>query len=483
MPKSSSIPRGRGRGGKTSKSGIVGKAPSQRQLLHAVDNGYSVFVDPKAYISGGRDPGWGPHLDGFINRNISAIRALGAEPIITSGRDGARIEIKPGNKAGAIPLHSHVSGKVAGGIIISPRFGWNGVGRILQSTGWGSGPEFLTQPLVPGSGREVPPWVLAGPVITRLSALLNHLRPGYKERREVRTHPRGQILWPSYLSQQFSRGKWHQIPCRFTELGTDIRLRQIIRWTIERLRIDLSTTGGSDPICLFLTGLCQKLLEGVDDVIPRRPQLGEIEHFLGSDIMAAKALKEGLQAISWIVDERGLGGGRSSDGLAWAMSLDSLWERYVEGLARDEAKFTGGRVTVGRLGETTIPLPWDKSRQRSLGHLIPDIVVHRADGVEVIDAKYKSHFADLDVSGWHAFTEEVKAGVRADIHQVLAYTSVFDDSFSVTATLTYPVTSQLFEELSVQQRDVVTASIPIGRKVKRLRLRAIPFTGIYQGRR
>jgi hypothetical protein len=266
-------------------------------------------------------------------------------------------------------------------------------------------------------------------------------------------------------------------------LGTDIRLRQIIRWTIERLRIDLSTTGGSDPICLFLTGLCQKLLEGVDDVIPRRPQLGEIEHFLGSDIMAAKALKEGLQAISWIVDERGLGGGRSSDGLAWAMSLDSLWERYVEGLARDEAKFTGGRVTVGRLGETTIPLPWDKSRQRSLGHLIPDIVVHRADGVEVIDAKYKSHFADLDVSGWHAFTEEVKAGVRADIHQVLAYTSVFDDSFSVTATLTYPVTSQLFEELSVQQRDVVTASIPIGRKVKRLRLRAIPFTGIYQGRR
>ena len=248
MRKAPSISRGSGRGGKTSKSGVVGKAPSQRQLLHAVDNGYPVFVDPKAYISLGRDPGWGPHLDGFINRNLSAIRALGAEPIITSGRDGARLEIKPGNKAGAIPLHSHVSGKVAGGIIISPRFGWNGVGRILQSTGWGSGPEFLPQPLVPGSGREVPPWVLAGPVITRLAALLDHLKPGYKERREVRTHPRGQIIWPSYLSQQFPKGKWHQIPCRFTELGTDVRLRQIIRWTIEKLRTDLSYTGGSDPI-------------------------------------------------------------------------------------------------------------------------------------------------------------------------------------------------------------------------------------------
>jgi hypothetical protein len=225
------------------------------------------------------------------------------------------------------------------------------------------------------------------------------------------------------------------------------------------------------------------LLEGVDDVLPRRPQLGEIENFLGSDLMSAKALKEGLQAISWIVDERGLGGGRSSDGLAWAMSLDKLWERYVESVAREEAKFTGGRVTVGRLGETTIPLPWDKSRQRALGHLIPDIIVHRAEGVEIIDAKYKSHFVDLDASGWYAFTEEVKAGVRADIHQVLAYASVFDDTVSVTATLAYPVTSELFEELTNQRRDVVTASIPVGRRIKKLQMRAIPFTGIHQGRR
>ena len=178
----------------------LGKTPHSRSLLHGVDCGAAFVVCPDPYIPAGREAGWGHHLDGFLSKNRIALQAIGLEPKIVAGRDGVRLELKPGLRAGAIPLQSAVTGQVAGGIVISPRFGWPGVGQILSATGWGSGPEFLNLPMVPGSGREVPPWVLAGPVLKRLADLLANLLPGYRERNEVRNHPRGQIEWSKYLS-------------------------------------------------------------------------------------------------------------------------------------------------------------------------------------------------------------------------------------------------------------------------------------------
>lgn len=359
--------------------------------------------------------------------------------------------------------------------MVSPRFGWPGIGRVLSATGWGSGPEFLPQPLVPGSGREVPPWVLAGPVLQRLADLLSHLRPGYRDRCEVRSHPRGQIHWPTYLSTQLPAGRWHHLPCRFSELDTDSRLRQAIRWTLERVHGDLIVSGGRDTIALLLAHSAMHLLEQVSDVPARRPSQRELEHNLEAGPMGSVALREGLCAMGWIVDERGLGGGRSSDGLAWALPLETLWERYVERIIRDEAQLTGGRVRVGRLGETTVPLPWNDPSHRSLGHLVPDLIVYRPDGIEIVDAKYKAHFADLDATRWSAFTDDAKEALRADVHQVLAYAAVIRAEGSLTATLMYPVQRNLFEELALRDRDRVIAQIPVGTSTLQLVMRAIPF--------
>lgn len=471
-----------GRGSRVSKAksfGIhIAQIPTPQPLLHAVDNGPPLCVDPKPYIVGGRDPGWGPHLEGFLARNQEALSAIGAQPLVVAGRDGMRLEIKPGHAAGAIPLHSPVTGQVAGGLVVSPRFGWPGVGRVLAATGWGSGPQFLAHPLVPGSGREVPSWVLAGPVLQRLNDLLSHLKSGYQECTEVRSHPRGQIQWPAYIANKMATGRWHHLPCKFSELGTDARLRQTIRWTLERIRHDLSVAGGSDPMALLLAALTAQLLDQVADVSSRRPYRGELERNLSAGPLTSVVLREGLRAIGWIVDERGLGGGRSSDGLAWVLPLETLWERFVEKFARAEASLSGGRVKVGRLGETTVPLPWDHRSHRAIGHLIPDIVVENRNGIEIIDAKYKAHFADLDVAGWNAFTEDAKESLRADVHQILAYTAVSGDVENVTATLVYPVSGGLYDELYMRSQHIVSASIPVGTRLKQLRLRALPFSGL-----
>ncbi len=453
----------------------LGKTPESRTLLHGVDCGAPIVVDPAPYIAAAREPGWGAYLDPFISRNRPALNALGLEPRIVSGRDGVRLELQPGLRAGAVPLRSVVTGQVAGGIVISPRFGWSGVGQVLSATGWGSGPEFLSLPLVPGSGREVPPWVLAGPVLRRLKDLLSHLKPGYIERDEVRSHPRGQIQWNTYLNQQMPSGRWHHLPCRFSELDTDSRLRQIIRWTLERLHTDLGVVGSRDPIALSLIGQIVLLLEKVVDVPARRPLRGELEQGIGGGLMSSTELREGLQAIGWIADERGLGGGQTSDGLAWSLPLEQLWERYVESLVRVDAARTGGKVRVGRLGETVVPLAWNDPSHKALGHLVPDFVVYRPDGIEIVDAKYKSHFADLDANRWSTLAEEIQGAMRADLHQVLAYAATIGAADQIRATLVYPVRRGLFEDLRQYNRDVTKAVISVGQRQIVLCMRAVAF--------
>jgi hypothetical protein len=144
-----------------------------------------------------------------------------------------------------------------------------------------------------------------------------------------------------------------------------------------------------------LVRIATLLLEALVGVQPRKPRSQELEP-AGTPRLLENAVRYGLQALGWVVDERGLGGGYEMDGLAWQLPLEQLWERYVEAKVRDQVRREGGEVSVGRLGQTIFPLHWSTSTARSMTHLIPDIVVRRGRSVRIIDAKYKAHFADID---------------------------------------------------------------------------------------
>src|SRR5262249_27208867 len=161
-------------------------------------------------------------------------------------------------------------------------------------------------------------------------------------------------------------------------------------------------------------------------VLPLVPSRAQLDRLASGDRVVQASLRRGLEALSWIVEERGLGGGREMDGLAWDAPLDTLWERYVEAMVRREASIQGGIVRVGRSRETLVPLDWSDPSHRSMGHLLPDIVVVYRDRVDVLDAKYKAHLAELDEQGWRAFTDDARESHRADVHQILAYASLFD---------------------------------------------------------
>lgn len=163
--------------------------PQQGRLFRADDNGPGVELDAVAF-GGSSEEGWGRAYESFRRLNEEAFAALEVRPQFESTNRGPVLTLRPGGRVGAIPLRSGTSGHVVAGYVVRPRFGWSGVGSILSETGWHSAPNILSMPLVPGSGREVPPWVLAGPVITRLRALLDQLKRGFDFKR-IRRKGRG----------------------------------------------------------------------------------------------------------------------------------------------------------------------------------------------------------------------------------------------------------------------------------------------------
>jgi 5-methylcytosine-specific restriction endonuclease McrBC regulatory subunit McrC len=178
--------------------------------------------------------------------------------------------------------------------------------------------------------------------------------------------------------------------------------------------------------------------------------------------------------MSWVIDERGLGGGNERDGLAWVLPLETLWEGYVESIYKKEAAETGGEVKVGRLGETIFPINWSDSTFRTLGHLVPDVVIRHGNSIQIVDAKYKAHFAEIDELGWHKMEQEIRDSHRADLHQVLAYASLFDAE-EIIATLVYPLRKTTFSSLLERGQDRSYANLYHGGRHIKLELRGLPF--------
>lgn len=451
----------------------VGPGDGQRPLYRATDNGAGISILPRLF--GGSDlEGWGRCFDSFLRLNETAFKALAVTSRFESTPRGPELTLYPGGSVGAIPLKSGTTGQTVAGFIVRPRFGWPGVGSILAQLGWHAAPNLLSMPLVPGSGREVPPWVIAGPVLSRLQALLDTLKRGFDFRIETLRSPRGTIVWSKYLHESLPRGKWHHVVSRFPDLSTDPVLRGAIRWTLERVLRELTLVGGADRIALGLEHNAVRMLNELGDVAAVYPRPQILRQLGRGDPLVRETVRNGLDAIGWVRDERGLGGGRQMDGLAWTLGLDALWESYVEYQVREEVRRTGGTLRSGRLRETVTPLRWSDATHRSLGHLTPDIVVVRGRSVRIVDAKYKSHFAEIDESGWHRMADELRESHRADLHQVLAYTSLFDAE-EITATLAYPLRQQTWLALKARGLERSTADVYQGTRHIRLELWGLPF--------
>lgn len=442
----------RGRTARGRARSIRPQVPTARPLLQTTDEGDPIRIDGATIQAQGDR--W---VDPFLEANRPALRRLGLAPDVHSA-GGLHVILRPSGRIGAVPLVAPASRRVAAGVLVSPRFRWSALGEVLSGVGFSVAPTLGGGPLVPGSAREVPSWLIAGPVLRRLEALITRRRSTFIPRVEIRATPRGRVDWGGWAQRQVPVGRWTSLPCEFSDLADDPDLMAAVRWTLVRLVDDLTPHAASIP-GRTLTERARALQQEIGDGPLRRPSTSSPRQF---DAFVADA----VEAMGWVADERGLGGARALDGLAWNLEVADLWEAWVRGFARALAPQLGLREP----GPTELrrPLRW-QGGVNSMGSLAPDVGLFGDQRVIWIDAKYKAHLSLIARHGWRGTTEHVREAHRADLHQALAYAALVDVD-RVDTVLVYPHLAD-----TDAPAPTAVATIASGRRRVRLVLGAVPF--------
>lgn len=438
--------RGRGRADRRLEANAA--APP---LFRTTDHGPAVPLAAKDIGAGGDR--W---IDGFLAANRPLLRRLEVKAEISADRE-LQVRLRPGPRIGAIPLAHPVTRKIAAGLLVEPRFRWSALGSVFEGIGFDVEPSLGGAPLVPGSAREVPPWVLAGPVLRRLAALLKDRRRGFVDVRESRRSPRGRVDWREWATKALPRGRWTTFPCSYTEPDDDPALIASVRWTLARLADELATVAWSPPARVLLERVAALAAE-IGPGASTRPAPS------WRPAGASAVLAEGLQAMGWVAEERGLGGARVLDGLAWDLPVADVWEAWTAAFARDLARRVG--LVATPFGGVAHELRWS-GPVRSMGSLRPDVELRGAGRVVLMDAKYKRHLERLERKSWPGLTVETQAAHRADLHQALAYAAI-TSADRVDTILVYP-------HAGARPAPKTLADLTAGRRRVRMILAALPF--------
>jgi 5-methylcytosine-specific restriction endonuclease McrBC regulatory subunit McrC len=193
----------------------------------------------------------------------------------------------------------------------------------------------------------------------------------------------------------------------------------------------------------------------------RRPM--RTDHFL-----------EGLQAIEWTVEERGLAGLSDLQGLPWKMPMDQFFEAWIETIFASVARKTGGQIKTARQRMTIHAINWQPTYLGSQKSLVPDIWIEWDSTTLIVDAKYKRHGEELNQHSWSRVEEDLRENHRTDLFQVLAYANLARTP-TVVACLIYPCSEQTWKSLEQNGRLIHKATISAGLRSVHLWLAAVPI--------
>jgi 5-methylcytosine-specific restriction endonuclease McrBC regulatory subunit McrC len=411
--------------------------------------------------------------DQFITQNAPLFHLLNVA--IQRDYDGTDVllHIDSGSAIGAVPLFSPLTAKPDFGLVVQPRFPWTGIGPMLAEMGWLISPTPLRLPLLRRSERRVPPWVLSFMVLARLKALLDRMERRFELTTEMRSAPKGNIDWTQYATRQLPLGSFLSVPCTFPELRDDRHLKSAIRFTIEKQLRSLETQHQQGAFVHRLIALAESLLHKVDTVPSRRPGAHDVETWSRRP-MRGDGFVEGLQAIDWTVEERGLAGLSDLEGIPWTMPMEQFFEAWVETVMRSVARNAGGIVKTGRQRETVSPLAWSPPYLGSQRSLVPDMILELEGTSYIIDAKYKRHWEEFQEGAWHNQSAALRERHRADLLQALAYANLARTA-DVVCCLVYPCSEMTWKSLAKRDRLFHQSELPNrGRRV-RVWLTAMPM--------
>jgi hypothetical protein len=409
----------------------------------------------------------------FIRDNRGLLKDYGVS--VESKFDGQTVSLSftSTNFIGALPLLSPTSGKPDYGLIIKPRFEWAGLGPMLSLMGWKIVPTPLRLPLIPGTERKVPPWVLSSITLRRIQLMIDQINRTFNFTESDLVAPKGTVNWNLYANCRIPAAKFLDIPCKYPDLKDNDELKSGIHFTLKLILSSLQSQRTAGIFVLQLIEICENLISRVNKVIPKQISGLTLQHWNNLPIRT-EAFREGLQAIEWTVEDRGLAGMANLQGLPWIMPMEIFFEAWVETVASQIIRQIGGQIKTGRKRETITPISWDPPYVGSQKFLLPDVIIERDDDVIILDAKYKRHWEELSFNNWSSVENEIKEKHREDLLQILAY-STLSDKKKITSCLIYPCKESTWESMLARDRIFHKASVYAGNRKINLVLAAIPM--------
>ncbi len=383
------------------------------------------------------------------------------------------LALEAGSGVGAIPLFSPTSARPDYGLVIQPRYAWAGIGPMLAEMGWRVAPAPLRLPLLRRSERRVPAWVLSSMILVRMRALLDTLDRRFEVAREELAAPRGQVDWAGYATRQLPRARVLALPCAFPDLRDDRQLKGAVRYTVEKQIRSLEEQRGQGAFVHRLLEVGREVERRVRDVPAYVPSRGTMDAWLQRPLRAQHFL-DGIEGIQWTAEDRGLAGVSDLAGIPWRMPMEAFFEAWVETVLGRVAQRTGGRLKAGRRRETVQAIEWRPGFHGSQRSLAPDFRIAYEDLTVIVDAKYKRHWEELQLHGWARAEEQMREQHRHDLLQVLAYGGL-TAARNVVACLAYPCSAEKWDQLREQGRLHHQAEIPVGDRMVRLWLTAMPM--------
>ncbi len=409
----------------------------------------------------------------FIRDNRGLLNNYGVS--VESKFDGQTVSLSftSTNFIGALPLLSPTSGKPDYGLIIKPRFEWAGLGPMLSIMGWKIVPTPLRLPLIPGTERKVPPWVLSSISLRRIQLMLDQINRTFNFSEADLIAPKGTVNWNLYANCRIPVAKFLDIPCKYPDLKDNDELKSGIHFTLKLILSSLQSQRTAGIFVLQLIEICENLISRVNKFIPKQISGLTFQHWNNLPIRT-DAFREGLQAIEWTVEDRGLAGMANLQGLPWIMPMEVFFEAWVETVAAQIIRQIGGQIKTGRKRETITPISWDPPYVGSQKFLLPDVIIERDNDVIILDAKYKRHWEELSFNSWVNVEKEIKEKHREDLLQILAY-STLSDKKNITSCLIYPCKESTWESMLSRDRIFHKASVYAGNRKINLVLAAIPM--------
>jgi hypothetical protein len=461
------------------RSGIFASSkPAFRQTACLETTDSTIFRQPATFLdSVGMTRDWQAQLarlaNQFIRQNQGVLDQFGV--IAEMAYDGSNVDLifRTSTRIGALPLVSAKSGRPDFGLVIQPRFGWQGIGPMLSEMGWRIVPKPLRLPMLPRSDRKIPAWVLSTIVLLRLRALLDRLERRFEFSEADCPAPRGSVRWNEYATERLPSARFLNVPCRFPDLRDDQELKAAIHFTLRRQLLSLDGQRQAGIVVLRLIDLGLTLLNRVRQVTPKEPGRRRIQSWQRG-LLKQEVFLSGVQAIEWTIEGNGLAGLSDLQGLPWIMSMEEFFETWVETIFARIARHSGGQLRVGRKRETISPILWNPPYVGSQKYLLPDLVLERENETLIVDAKFKGHWEELQRGRWGELDDALREHHRADLLQVLAYSTV-STSETISSCLIYPCTPPTWEFLKREGHIVHRGSLRAGSRNVGLLLAAVPM--------